>query len=108
MNFSVDSSILCSLVEADQFGDAEAVQVAPDAPPAWSVDNAALASIGLAADGVSGLLVPKGAGVVNVSVSASFGGKALNGSGQLTLVPGAVAQIQIGFAAQPAPVAPAQ
>lgn len=105
MNFSVDNPIVVSILEADQFGDVEATQVPPDAPPVYTVDNPALADIALASDGISGIITPKGAGVLNVSVSASFGGQALNGTGQLTLVPGAVAQITLGFAAQ-APASP--
>jgi hypothetical protein len=98
MNLSVDKVIQITIAEADQFGNAEQ-GVSPDAPGlAFTVNDPTLGVLTPGADGLSASFQPSGKiGALVVSVSGSFGGQPLNGSGSGTLVAGAITQLTLNL-----------
>lgn len=97
MNLSVDKPVQITIAEADQFGNAEA-GVQSDAPLAFSVSDPSLGVITPGADGLSASFQPSGKiGDLVISVSGSFAGVPLNGSGSGTLVAGAITQLTLNL-----------
>ena len=100
VNKPVDQPITIQVMgEADKFGNAEPSLVPLDASPApvWSIDQAALGALAPSDDGMSCVMTPSGTlGVATISLAASVGGQALQGSVQVQLVAGAVASITLG------------
>lgn len=67
-----------------------------DAPPAWSVVDAALGSVSVAADGMSAEFVPAGVlGTTKVQVAALAGGKSIVGELEISVVASDAVSIQI-------------
>lgn len=69
-----------------------------DSAPAWSLSDASLGSLTVAADGLSAQFQSSGvAGVESVSVSAVAGGQSLSVSKDLQIAAGQIASIDIAF-----------
>lgn len=77
-----------------------------DAPPAWSMDDQTVASMMVAADGLSATFAALGKlGSTNVSVAGQVGGKSIVGTGVITVVAGDAVSIalQLGTPVDQAP-----
>lgn len=78
-----------------------------DAPPVWTISDATVATITPSADGTSCVVASEGnpGSTANLAVSASVGGNPYQGTAQINIIPGDVAEVAISFGtptAQPA------
>lgn len=80
-----------------------------DSPPAWTIDNPAVATLTPSADGLSCLLVASLPGVANLTVSATASGQAFAGTLPVQVTVGDAAAISISLGTpvdQPVAAAP--
>ena len=88
MQATIDNTITCTAT----FTDKAQNPVTPVTAPTWAVDNAALATIVAAADGMSAVVTPVGpVGTVNVTVTDGT----LSGSLAVVLGAGAPATVTV-------------
>lgn len=95
MSLKVSQKVQAAVIAVDAKGNPAG---SFDAPPAWSVSDAALASVVAAEDGLSAMVVPVGpVGQVLLQVSAVAAGRELAGSLALDLVAGSPVSLSIGL-----------
>lgn len=76
----------------------------PDAPPSWSVSDATVASLAVAADGLTAVLTPLvSGGTTTVALSLVLGGTTFSASLDVSITAGAVASVAITMTPVPAP-----
>lgn len=93
MNLKVDKFLPLTVKAIDEFGNPVG---AFDAPPVFSSTNPDLASVEAAADGMSAVVKPAGTlGSCEIHVLAQAGGKAIEGSLALDLIPGDAFKVTI-------------
>lgn len=76
----------------------------PDAPPTWTVDDLTVATIVVAADGMSAVMTPiKVSGVSTVTLALVVGGTKWGAVMAVTIVAGAIASVAIVLTPVPKP-----
>lgn len=112
MNLKDNNQLPISISPADEFGNP--TQSAFDAAPTWSVDDVSIATVSPAADGLSAVVTPTGKlGSCNVQALGLVGGNQIQGTLELDIIAGDVAEVTltpgspVAFVpATPAPTAP--
>ena len=96
-NIAVGQVETLSLIETAADGSDLSPQIAFDSPPTWQVDNAAVVTMAVAADGASATFTGIGVGACNITGQAMVQGKTFQFSDQ-GAVTTAVAGIRVAEA----------